>query len=158
MIIRPTDSQDWQTLKTIRLMALLDAPHAFGVSHAQAAAYTDAQWRERASAETQPVYLLALIDGRAVGMIGGVSAQHEYNLITMWVDPAARGCGAAQSLMAALKEVALKQGSRKVALTVSPDNLKAVSLYRTQGFAFVDEWQTLESHPDIKVQKMECLL
>jgi ribosomal protein S18 acetylase RimI-like enzyme len=158
MLVRPTDSPDWQLLKAIRLAALLNAPHAFGLSHAKAAVYTDAQWRERASSETEPTYLLALLEGRAVGMIGGMLAQDEYSLIAMWVDPVARGGGVAQLLVAALKRHARKQGSRKVVLAVSPDNSKAVSLYRSLGFAFINEWQTLESHPEIKVQKMECML
>lgn len=39
MIIRPTTDADWQILKEIRLAALLDAPTAFGVRYATAAAY-----------------------------------------------------------------------------------------------------------------------
>jgi hypothetical protein len=53
MLIRPTEESDWERLKSIRLAALRDAPTAFGVSHAQAAANSDEQWKP-AAASTRP--------------------------------------------------------------------------------------------------------
>ena len=41
------------------------------------------------------------------------------------------------------------------ALDVSPDNRRAAAFYRKQGFVFLPEWEPLESHPHIQVQKME---
>jgi hypothetical protein len=38
MLIRHTTELDWPSLKAVRLAALLDAPTAFGVTHASAAA------------------------------------------------------------------------------------------------------------------------
>jgi ribosomal protein S18 acetylase RimI-like enzyme len=40
-------------------------------------------------------------------------------------------------------------------LDVSPDNERAAAFYRKHGFSFLPEWEALESHPDIEVQKME---
>ncbi|WP_204117291.1 hypothetical protein [Paraburkholderia sp. C35] len=86
--VRATTDEDWETLKTVRLAALLDSPKAFGVSYATAAAYTEQEWRERASNKTQPAFLLAIHQGQAVGLIGdAVSPTQEYNLIAMWVNP-----------------------------------------------------------------------
>lgn len=155
MIIRPTIEEDWEVLKEIRLASLDDAPTAFGVSHATAAAYSDAQWRDRASGRGQAEYLLAWSDGAAVGMVAGVvSAAAEFNLIAMWVRPEYRGTAAAALLVGAMKQRAVARGHACVVLDVAPDNLRATAFYRKQGFSFLPVWDALASHPDIEVQKM----
>ena len=156
MIVRSTIEADWETLREIRLASLRDAPTAFGLTHATAAAYGDAQWRDRAAGRTRAEYLLAFVDGQAVGMIGGyVGEASEFNLIGMWVKPACRGTGAAAALVDAVKSRAVAQGHARVVLDVSPDNARAAAFYRRQGFSFLPEWEALESHPEIQLQKME---
>lgn len=156
MIIRSTTDEDWEVLKEIRLASLLDAPTAFGVSHATVAAYSDSDWRERAANRGQAQFLLALLNGKAVGMVGGViSATSDLNLIAMWVRHEYRGTVAAASLVDAIKERAVSHGHARVILDVSPDNERALAFYRKQGFSFLPEWEPLASHPDITVQKME---
>jgi len=162
MIIRPTTEDDWAALKAVRLAALLDAPTAFGVSHAQAAAQTEAQWRERAAvadgARPKSEFWLACDDdagGAAVGMIGAVvDSQGHYNLIGMWVADERRGSGAARGLVDAVKTRAVALGHRRIVLDVAPENARAARFYLNQGFAFLDEWEPLASHPHIRVQKM----
>lgn len=155
MIIRPTIEDDWQILKEIRLASLRDAPTAFGVSHATAAADDESQWRDRAAGRGRAEFLLAFVDAVAVGMAGGVvSAQSELNLIAMWVRPEYRGTAAAALLVEAIKERALARGHAHVVLDVAPDNQRAAAFYQKQGFAFLPHWEALASHPEIKVQKM----
>lgn len=155
MIIRLTTEEDWEILKEIRLASLLDAPTAFGVSHATAAAYSDSQWRDRASRRSQAEFLLAFMNGVAVGIVGdAVSATLEFNMIAMWVKPEFRGTGIAAGLVDSIKTRAVLQGHTRVVLDVSPGNGRAASFYRKQGFSFLPEWETLASHPDINVQKM----
>jgi ribosomal protein S18 acetylase RimI-like enzyme len=155
MEIRATTADDWAMLKEIRLAALRDAPTAFGVSHATAAAYSDAQWRERA-AGPHPLFLLAFRDGAAIGMIGGgvSAATKEYNLIAMWVRPEHRGSGTAAQLVDAIKASAAAQGHERIVLDVAPENARAAAFYQRQGFVFLPEWEPLASHPEIQVQKM----
>jgi ribosomal protein S18 acetylase RimI-like enzyme len=151
---RPTTADDWRSLKDVRLAALLDAPTAFGVSHSNAAAYTDDEWRQRA-AGPHPAFWLAFDEDRAVGMIGGaISQSKRYNLIGMWVAPHARGSGAAAQLVDAVKMHAADMGHERVFLDVAPENERAAQFYRKQGFAFIDEWEPLASHPHILVQTM----
>jgi ribosomal protein S18 acetylase RimI-like enzyme len=161
MIIRPTVAGDWTALKAIRLAALRDAPTAFGVSHAAASANMDDQWRARAAGAAGPAFWLAWADDESrdpVGLAGGgVDAAGRYNLIAMWVAPPARGTGLAALLAAAVLERAVALGHARVVLDVAPDNLPAVALYRRLGFAFVDEWEPLASHPHIQVQRMAWL-
>ncbi len=156
MIIRSTTEADWETLKEIRLAALQDAPTAFSLTRATAAAYSDEQWRDRASGRTRVEYLLAFVDGVGAGMSGGfVNLALEFNLIGMWVKPAYRGAGIAATLVDAVKAGAVAQGHDRVVLDVSPDNARAAAFYRKQGFSFLPEWEALESHPGITLQKME---
>lgn len=154
MDIRPTETKDWMLLKQVRLAALLDTPTAFGVSYQTAAKYTDDQWKERASSAGTEFWL-AFDGGRPVGMIGaGVSSSHRYNLIGMWVEASARGSGVAAQLVEAVKARAVTKGFDGVFLDVSPDNARASNFYLKQGFAFLDESESLESHPHITVQTM----
>ncbi|MGE8154504.1 GNAT family N-acetyltransferase [Pseudomonas vancouverensis] len=154
MDIRSTQVKDWMLLKQIRLAALQDAPTAFGVTYQTAADYSDEQWQTRAASNgTQ--FWLAFEGDRAVGMIGAAASNaNRYNLIGMWVEPAARGSSAATRLVGAVKARAMERGFDRVFLDVSPDNARASNFYLKQGFVYLDEWEPLESHPHIRVQTM----
>lgn len=154
-MIRQCCEDDWRTLRDLRLAALLDAPTAFGVSHASAAACTERQWRERAAGPL-PAFWLAFLDGEAAGMIGaGVSRKDRYNLIAMWTAAHARGSGIAARLVDAVKADACARGYERIFLDVAPENRRAARFYGKQGFAFIDEWEPLASHPHIRVQTMQ---
>ena len=154
MDIRLTKTEDWMLLKQVRLAALLDTPTAFGVSYQTAVKYTDQQWRDRASS-AGTAFWLAFDSDKPIGMIGaGVSGANRYNLIGMWIEASARGSGVAAQLVDAVKARALAQGFDGVFLDVSPENARAAYFYLKQGFAFLDEWEPLESHPHITVQTM----
>ena len=154
MDIRSTVTEDWTLLRQVRLAALLDTPPAFGVSYQTAADYTDEQWQVRASS-TGTAFWLAFEKDRPVGMIGAaVSDTQRFNLIGMWVEPAARSSGVATKLVETVKVHATSQGFDRVYLDVSPDNARASNFYLKQGFTFMDEWEPLESHPHITVQTM----
>jgi ribosomal protein S18 acetylase RimI-like enzyme len=156
MVIRPTTEEDWEILKEIRLASLLDAPTAFGVTHASAAANSEAQWRDRAAGRGPARFLLAFVHGVAVGMVAGiVSERQEFNLIAMWVRPEHRGTPVAASLVDSMKAYAALRGQARVVLDVSPHNERAAAFYLKQGFSFLPEWEALASHPEISVQKME---
>jgi ribosomal protein S18 acetylase RimI-like enzyme len=156
MIIRSTTEADWEVLKEMRLASLLDTPTAFGVTHASAAANSEAQWRDRAAGRGPAQFMLAFVDDAAAGMVAGiVSERQEFNLIAMWVRPTYRGTPLAANLVDAMKKFAAARGHTRVVLDVSPANERAAAFYRKQGFSFLPEWEALASHPEIKVQKME---
>jgi ribosomal protein S18 acetylase RimI-like enzyme len=158
MIIRPANIEDWYTLKKVRLASLLDSPTAFGQTHESAAAYTDTQWRERASGLGITEYILALVEDRCVGLIGDyVSPSNVFNLIAMWVEPEYRGRPVAAGLVDAIKRRAVERGHARVVLDVSPENARAAAFYRKQGFTFLPDTEPLANHPEITVQKMEWL-
>ncbi|MFJ2479048.1 GNAT family N-acetyltransferase [Pseudomonas sp. NPDC087598] len=155
MIVRETHGEDWASLKSVRLEALLDAPTAFGVSYETAASYTDERWKELASAQSDPRFWMALDGNDPVGMIGaGVDKTGRFNLIGMWIRAPYRGSGVARRLVESVKAHALDRGHNRVVLDVSPDNKRAAQFYLSQGFAFIDEFEPLASHPHISVQTM----
>nr|WP_314877227.1 GNAT family N-acetyltransferase [uncultured Pseudomonas sp.] len=154
MDIRATTEMDWVLLKHVRLAALLDAPTAFGVSYETAADYNSDQWKRRASS-TETEFWLAFQEGKAVGMVGAtVSNSKRFNLIGMWVEPAARGSGIAKKLVDIVKARSSERGFDGVFLDVAPENTRASRFYLKQGFVFLNEWEPLESHPHITVQAM----
>ncbi len=154
MDIRVTQKQDWLLLKQIRLAALQDTPTAFGVSYQTAAADSDAQWQVRAAGE-RTWFWLAFDDDRPVGLVGaGFRDPARYELIAMWVEPAARGAGVADALVAAVKARAVELGLEALYLEVAPENTRAVQFYQRHGFVFMEEWEPIDSHPHILAQSM----
>lgn len=158
MIIRPTGAADWPALKSARLAALLDAPTAFGASHASAAAFSDADWQQRAISTPQRTFFLAFDGEQPIGLAAQVVVGNgECHLIAMWVQSDYRGLAVAQGLVDAVKRCAMDNGHPRLVLDVAPENTRAAAFYQKQGFVFLPEWEALESHPHIRVQKMEWL-
>lgn len=154
--IRPTTAADWLALKSTRLAAQLDAPTAFGASHASAASFSDADWQQRAVSTPQRTFFLAFDGEQAIGLAAQVVAGNgECHLIAMWVQPAYRGMAVAQGLVDAVKQCAVENGHVRLVLDVAPENARAAAFYQKQDFVFLPEWEALESHPHIQVQKME---
>ncbi|MDQ4624722.1 GNAT family N-acetyltransferase [Janthinobacterium lividum] len=158
ILIRPTTAGDWPALKSARLAALLDAPTAFGASHASAAAFSDADWQQRTVSTPQRTFFLAFDGEQPIGLAAQVVAGNgECHLIAMWVHPEYRGMAVAQGLVDAVKQCAVGNGHTRLVLDVAPENTRAAAFYQKQGFVFLPEWEALESHPHIQVQKMEWL-
>ncbi|KAB8061257.1 GNAT family N-acetyltransferase [Janthinobacterium sp. FT14W] len=158
ILIRSTNAADWPALKSARLAALLDAPTAFGASHASAARFSDADWRQRAIPTPQRTFFLAFDGEQAIGLAAQVvGANGECHLIAMWVHPGYRGRDVARQLVDAVKQCAVANGHPRLVLDVAPENTRAAAFYQKQGFVFLPEWEPLESHPHIQVQKMAWL-
>ena len=158
LAIRATEAADWQDLKATRLAALLDAPTAFGASHASAAAFTDEDWQRRAASTPQRTFVLAYAGSQPIGIAAHVvSLNGEASLQAMWVKREYRGMEIAAGLVEAVKQLCVAGRQSRLVLDVAPDNARAAAFYKKQGFVFLPEWEPLESHPHIQVQKMEWL-
>ena len=158
IVIRATEAADWQDLKATRLAALLDAPTAFGASHASAAAFTDEDWQRRAVSTPERTFLLAYAGSQAIGIAAHVVNDHgEASLQAMWIKREYRGMEIATGLVDAVKQLCLAAGQSRLVLDVSPENARAAAFYKKQGFVFLPQWEPLDSHPHIQVQKMEWL-
>lgn len=139
--VERVSEQDWRTLRDVRLRALAEAPQAFGSTLERELAFDESTWRERAAAGRT---FLALRAGQVVGLAGYyVEPGHEdeRQLVSMWVDPYARGSGAAALLVSAVREAAAAEGARTLTLFVADGNDRARHLYERLGFRSTGERQ-----------------
>lgn len=127
---------DWERVRAIRLASLADAPDAFWSLLEDEAPQPEAFRRGRA-ADPERLTLLASIDGVDVGTMGA-GPQHDdpssAGLYGVWVDPAARGSGAAAALLTAVLTWARSQGFTRLRLDVGDHNARAIGFYRREGF------------------------
>lgn len=83
--------------------------------------------------------MLAVVDGRPVGMAAGVPGDGRYELVSMWVSPTARGRGVGDRLVAEIARWAAERNAEHLYLSVMPDNPAAIALYARIGFADTGE-------------------
>jgi GNAT superfamily N-acetyltransferase len=137
--VRKLSADDWKDLREIRLRALLDAPEAFFRTYEEEAAYDEDRWRGRL-ASTEHVSLLAELDGRPVGVVGGGPASSDERdpaavlMVSMWVKPASRGHGIAEALSDALADWSRAEGYERLLLWVYDAAPRAAAFYRRAGF------------------------
>ena len=137
--IRTLSSDDWALWRGLRLAALSEAPYAFGSTLAdwQGAGDREQRWRDRLAIAGSH-NLVAVLDGTPSGMAGGVPAGSAgtVEIISLWVDPAARGRGVADRLIEDIEAWAVRAcRATTVRLEVAPGNAAAIALYRRHGFA-----------------------
>jgi ribosomal protein S18 acetylase RimI-like enzyme len=161
IVIRRASSDDWATLRAVRLAALTDSPTAFGSTYAREEALTEPEWRDwldRASGANGAMFLA--FDGEeCVGVVGAYD--HEgtsVRLVSMWVAPAARGSGLGQRLVNQVITWARSIGRDVVDLHVTIGNAAAERLYRRMGFQPTDDTQPLPSDPSYTLRRMELPL
>ncbi len=164
MIAQPTDIQirriradEGLRLREIRLRALAEAPMAFGSTLSETERLPDAAWQERASAAAagQQRSLFVAEDGdRWLGLAGGViddeTPPGEFELVSMWVDPAARGSGLGRRLVDAVAEWARAGGATRLRLWVTEGNAPAIALYARCGFSMTGETLPHGWHPTLR--------
>ena len=123
---------DWELFREVRLRALRDAPAAFGSRYDDWVDAPESRWRDRVA--NVPLNVVARRGGTPVGMASGVYDGHgQAELISMWVDPGARGSGVFQALVDAVVGWARAAG-RTTYLMVRSDNARAISAYTRAGF------------------------
>jgi DNA-binding MarR family transcriptional regulator/N-acetylglutamate synthase-like GNAT family acetyltransferase len=84
------------------------------------------------------LFLLARLEGRAVGCIGLKVIESEVGEIKrMWVDPEVRGMSIARRLLAAVEEHAATMGLRTLRLDTNASQVEAARLYARSGFTEV---------------------
>jgi GNAT superfamily N-acetyltransferase len=134
-VLTPDDWADWRAL---RLVALADAPDAFGGKLAdwQGDGDREERWRGRLSLPGSH-NLLVLLDGRPVGMASGAPGEADgvAELLSMYVDRTARGRGVGDLLIREVERWARDVfGASVLELAVAEGNEAAAALYRRHGF------------------------
>ncbi|MGE5291446.1 MAG: N-acetyltransferase family protein [Micromonosporaceae bacterium] len=148
--VRAVTPAEWGLVRDLRLAALREAPHAFASTYEQEAGLEESRWRARAAAVA---WFTAWRDGRPVGIVAGWRRDDdppdERHVISMWVEPAARGTGVADALILAVAGWAARQGARKLTLWVADSSPRAIAFYRRLGFVPTGVRQPLPSNPDV---------
>ena len=138
-LVRQLTPDDWRILREIRLAALADAPDAFLMTYADAVGLDEQQWRIRT---TRSDMFAAFVGGEPVGLVGLFGPSEpagDHTLVAMWVAPALRGTGVADSLIEAAVGRATSLGATGVRLEVAPGNVRAEKVYARHGFVVTDE-------------------
>jgi RimJ/RimL family protein N-acetyltransferase len=138
--VRRIREDEWAALRTLRLTALADAPHAFETRFAEAAAWPESTWVDRARAgATDPertTFVAEDGEGGLVGMctvyaVGGSVPE----VVGVFVAAAHRGTGVVDALLgAAAGWAADPLGADQIVLHVHDGNDRAAAAYRRLGF------------------------
>lgn len=156
VLVREVGSDEWETLREIRLAALKEAPHAFGSSYEREASFTEEQWRGRLTSGGGSVTFFAELKTASapVGLAGVYGGDGAADLVSMWVRPEARGKGAADALVAATADWAKAHGHDTLYLWVTEPNRRARKLYERCGFTPTGQRQPLPSDPSLPEIRM----
>jgi ribosomal protein S18 acetylase RimI-like enzyme len=139
LVIRTVRPDEWRRWREVRLRMLREDADFFSTRYDDMVREPDATWQNwvaDAAAGSQKTLFVADEGGRWLGVVGAFARVDplEVQLISMWVDPAARGRGLAQKLIQAVARWAEGRGSTQVVLFVQEANTPAQALYRRAGF------------------------
>jgi GNAT superfamily N-acetyltransferase len=152
-------ASQWRIVRDLRLRALRDAPLAFASTYAREADVDDAAWRERIDAAAWFIAREAAPSTEPVGLVAGIADRETGgpHLVSMWVDPGARGRGVGLALIDAVKEWAAADAEQLI-LWVADGNDDARRLYERCGFRDTGRRQPLPSDPTIGESLLSCPL
>jgi ribosomal protein S18 acetylase RimI-like enzyme len=125
---------DESIMRELRLLALSEAPEAFGSTYEKELARTTSDWQRWLSPGV--TFILEEPEG-ARGIVAGVPDATDaavVHLMAMWVHPAVRGSGAADELAGAVLDWAKSEGAELVRLNVIHRNDRARRFYERIGF------------------------
>jgi GNAT superfamily N-acetyltransferase len=159
MMVRRAVPGDEPILRATRLRALADSPGAFGSTYSRELARTAADWQRWLSPGA--TFILTAGEGEqaqgiAAGMFDAVDPAVVL-LMAMWVDPAMRGTGASDALVAAVLGWAREVGARALRLAVIEGNHRARRCYERNGFRATGNRSARERDGAIEVE-MERLI
>ncbi|WP_298803667.1 GNAT family N-acetyltransferase [uncultured Pseudokineococcus sp.] len=137
LALRRLGEEDWPLWRRLRRAALADAPGAFGSTLAQWSGDGDREERWRARLREVALHLVVERDGEPVGVVAAAAPVEEdvVQLISLWVDPEARGTGAGDvAVRGVVAWAASEHPGVDVVLSVASGNDAAARLYARHGF------------------------
>jgi GNAT superfamily N-acetyltransferase len=150
---------DWSTVRRIRLAALRDTPDWFWATYEEEVEKAESGWRDFIAAGA---WFLAHLDDRAVGIAAGVRVPElgdsSRQLISMWVEPDARGRGIGSNLVEAVRTWARADGAKELQLQVTANNHAAARLYQRCGFEPTGRTEPLPRKPALIEREMRLSL
>lgn len=157
--IRQVDPDEWATVRKIRLAALLESPDWFWATYDEEVEKPESWWRDFIEAGA---WFIAYEVERSVGIAAAVRApeleESDRQLISMWVEPDARGGGVGTKVVDAVKAWARANGVRELQLQVTQENKAAARLYERCGFEATGRTQPLPRKPTLIEHEMRLRL
>ncbi|KRA23468.1 acetyltransferase [Microbacterium sp. Root61] len=171
LTVRRIRADEWELVRSLRLAATADpdAGIAFLETHESASAHPEEFWvtrTEDAALSETVAQFLAVSDGDVVGTasvlvratgqrdhLGRIVDDRRADVVGVYVDPAGRGTGAIDALLAAAGAWVATLGLREIHLDVHRDNLRAQGAYRRAGFAPTGETLTGPIGPELVMAK-----
>ena len=137
--IRPIRPDEWRRWRATRLRMLRDDSDFFSTRYEDMVREPDETWRKwvtEASVGEDKTLFVAEEGETWLGVVGAFARVNarEVQLISMWVDPAARGRGVARDLIRAVATWTQARNSMRVVLFVQEANAPARRLYQQAGF------------------------
>lgn len=141
--IRKSSMHDFDTIKTTMLQALQTDPTAFTVSHEEYMRNSDYWWNMYIDPYIRAVnasMFFAEEDGKTHGMIGVLystkeRSQHVSTIVWFYVAPEHRSKKIGAALLnACLDEIKTKAFIKKINLTVTSNQERAIAMYVKNGF------------------------
>lgn len=134
--VRRLAPEDLPAIRALRLEALAKHPSAYGANLAAESAEPEESYYKRLSAMP---YVGGFQDDKMVAIAALAlsppgNATHIGKLVSVYVQPAARGTGLSRNLIEALIEIARTLGLEQVTLNVEAGNSQAARLYERLGF------------------------
>jgi ribosomal protein S18 acetylase RimI-like enzyme len=154
--IKPLSSDEWLTLRDIRLSALRESPQAFLSTYATERAFTEDKWRAEFSRGQWNVGFDA---GQPVSLVG-ITREPDMSLDQcylgyLWVAPRFRRQGTAFRMVDEVLGRLQKSGVRTVFLWVLDGNDSAMRLYQRIGFISSNYRQPLPGQPGRSEERMQ---
>jgi GNAT superfamily N-acetyltransferase len=151
--VRRVHPDQWATYREVRLAALADSPEAFSSTLEREQGFGEQLWRDRLGSN---VSLLAWLADRPVGTVTvlgpGIIPDTDgfadaWNLVAMWVSPAARRLGVGAQLVEAALDAARSGAAPALLLWVVESNDPARSLYERLGFLATGDREGYPNQP-----------
>jgi ribosomal protein S18 acetylase RimI-like enzyme len=143
--VRRICPDDWEILRDVRLRALAESPDAFGSTLEREQAFTEADWRRRASES-----VVVVLDPGPVSVGGVFDNEGVVHVWGMWTEPDHRRRGHARAILDTLIPA-----DRPVQLHVNVANLGARTAYEHYGFVSTGVLEPLRPGSD---QRMELMV
>ncbi|HEY8081399.1 MAG TPA: GNAT family N-acetyltransferase [Acidimicrobiales bacterium] len=157
--VRRLGTDEWETLRVVRLAALLDAPYAFGSTHDEEVPLDEAAWRTRL---VEQVWFVAFDADSPVGLASGGPLREPdpdvRSLRSMWVETQYRGSGLAAEIVRAVADWARGDGARRITLWATEDAARARAFYERQGFEPTGEVRTVDGRDHVAMSRYELAL
>lgn len=142
--IRRVRAEEWPRWREVRLRMLRDDAAFFSTRYEDMVREPDSTWRDwvaEAAAGSEKTLFVADERDRWLGVVGAFRRVDplEVQLISMWVDPSARGRGLARALIRSVGQWAQARQASRVVLFVQEANRPARALYERAGFELTDQ-------------------